>query len=169
MRLLYVLLILSLASGTAFSEHPIYVSTAEIDYNAKAKRLEIALQIFSDDLGEVLTQIEGESIEIGTDREHAQATELIKKYLKGRFDFTLNGKQRDFRYLGRKSENDDIYSLWVLLEVPNVRRIKSLTLHNSVLMDLHEEQKNYVKFRTSREELYARKVAIRGEELLVLK
>lgn len=155
----------SMAAG----DHPVYLSKAEIDYDAKANRLEIALELFPDDLSEAISEQEGRVIEIGTEREDKAATTYIQKYLEEHLQFTVNGKDKAFRYLGREIEKNQLTSLWVYLEVPNIRRLKSLVLSNSILINYKEEQQNFVYFRESKGGRYTRQVATRGGEELVLK
>ena len=169
-RFLYsLLLVLGLCCTSFGVEHATYLSTAEIDYNPKANRLEIALKIFPDDLSETLSYAAGRTIEIGTQQEHPEATEKIKAYLEQKFRFTVNNKPKAFRYLGREMVREDLFVLWVYLEIPKIRQLKQLSLHNSILTEYHEEQRNYVMFRASKEERYTRSIAVRGMEDLVLK
>jgi len=130
--------------------HPIYISTTEIDYKADTKRLEIAVKIFSDDLGKVLSDYKNETVEIGTDREHAKATEYIVEYLQEHFVFELNGKAVPYNYVTRKLEKKDFYAMWILLEVPKVRKIKSLKLKNNLLIDFYPQQQNIINYREGR-------------------
>lgn len=153
----------------SFSAHPIYLSTTEIDYNNKAKTLEIAIKIFSDDLGEALSEEQGSPVEIGTDREHQDATSLITEYLEEHFIVEVNGKKKPFRYVTRRNVREDFYAVWVLLEVPKVNNIKSLKLTNDILMGHNEGQQNHVKFREDKSQSYTRRVAVEGEEQLTLK
>jgi hypothetical protein len=169
MKTVFVGFCLIACSLLSFSAHPIYVSTTDIDYNQKAKTLEIAIKVFSDDLGEALSKEQGTTVEIATDREHKNATALITEYLRKNFVIELNGKPRDFKYLLRKKANEDFYAIWILLEVPKVRSIKSLKLTNNILIDYNKGQQNYVKFREDKSKSYARSVALEGHEQLVLK
>lgn len=169
MKTVFVGFCLIACSFLSFSEHPIYLSTTEIDYNKKAKTLEIAIKIFSDDLGEALSEEKGTTIEIGTDREHKEATALITEYLRKHFVIELNGKPKAFQYLMRKKANEDFYATWILLEVSKVRSIKSLKLTNSILIDYNDGQQNHVKFREDKKQSYTRSVAREGYEQLVLK
>ena len=153
----------------SFSAHPIHLSTTEVDYNKKAKSLEIAIKIFSDDLGEALSEEQGVTVEIGTDREHKDATALITKYLKEHFVIELNGRFKPFRYITRENVREDFYSTWILLEVPKVTKIKSLKLRNDILIEYNSRQQNYVKFREDKTQRYIRSIAVEGQEELILK
>lgn len=144
--LLYAFVLIGLMSFTQL-EHPIYVSTAEIDYNSEAKQLEVAVQIFSDDLQKALTEEQGTSVEIGTDREHPKATELISDYLQRHFKLELNGKNVMPEYVSRRLVREDYFAMWVLLKVPKVKKVRSLKVTNSILVDLYDEQKNFIKYR----------------------
>ncbi|MFK7797099.1 MAG: DUF6702 family protein [Aureispira sp.] len=169
MKTVFIGFCLIACSLLSFSAHPIYLSTTEIDYNKKTKTLEIAIKIFSDDLGEALSDEQGTTIEIGTDREHKEATTLITEYLRKHFVIELNGKPKDFQYLMRKNVREDFYATWILLEVPKVRYIKSLKLTNNILVDFNDGQQNHVKFREDKSQSYARSVALEGYEQLTLK
>lgn len=153
----------------SFLWHPIYISTAEIDYNKEDRSLEIAIKLFSDDLEEVLTDIEGIEIEIGTDREHDEATKYIDEYLKKHFKLEVNGREVEMNYINRKLVREDFFAMWVLFKVPKVNRIKTLNLSNNILIDLHESQQNYVKFRESKDDGYVRKVTSKGNVNISLK
>lgn len=153
----------------SFMEHPIYVSTSEIDYNKESKQLEIAIKIFSDDLEEVLSIEKGEKVEIGTNREHPQATAYIVEYLQEHFKLEVNGKSASFEYVNRKLIRDEFFSMWVLVQVPKVNKLKSLVLENDILVDFNNGQQNHIKFRDSGEGSYIRKVTSKGYEETVLK
>lgn len=164
-----LLLLCSTLLFSFVSFHPIYISTAEIDYNKERKAIEIAVKVFSDDLEKILTKQEGTTIEIGTDREDPNATQYIIEYFKDHFQLELNGKKVDLTYVNRKLLKEEFFAMWVLFEVPKINKIKSLSLKNNVLIDLHEEQKNYVKFRETRSGSYNRMITSRGSETVVLK
>lgn len=171
MRLIGVglLAILMIYASIAAGEHPVYLSKAEVDYDTKANRLEIALELFPDDLSEAISKQEGRTIEIGTDREHEQATIYIQDYLEEHLQFTVNGRSKAFHYLGREIQKKQLTSLWVYLEVPNIPRLKSLVLRNSILVNYQEQQHNHVLFRENKVGGYTRHVASKGGEVLILK
>lgn len=153
----------------SFLSHPIYVSTSEIDYNKDEKRLEIAIKIFSDDLEEVLGAKRGETVEIGTEREHPKATEYIVSYLREHFKLEINGKLASFEYVNRELVKGEFFAMWILIQVPKVNRLKSLVLENNILIDFNDGQQNHIKFRDSEEGSYLRKVSSKGYEKVVLK
>jgi len=129
--------------------HPIYVSTTQVEYNEKNKSLDIAIKIFSDDLESAISQSIGKSIEIGTEKEASNATELIIDYVKKNFSLEVNGKEVEYKFISRKLEKKDFFAMWILVQVNKVRKIKSLKVMNNILIDLHDEQQNIISFRDS--------------------
>jgi len=162
-------LVLIAVALMSFMSHPIYVSTAEIDYNKEGKVLEIAIKIFSDDLEEVLSKKKGEEVEIGTNREHPKATEYITEYLREHFKLEVNGKDVNFEYVNRKLIKDEFFAMWILIQVPKVNKLKSLVLENTILVNFNDGQQNHIKFRDSGDGSYIRKVTSRGYGKAVLK
>lgn len=151
-----------------FVPHPIYVTVTEIDYKKDNKRVEVAMKVFTDDLSKVLSESKGETIEIGTDREHEKATEYLLEYLREHFVFELNGKPAQYNYVTRKIEKSDFFAMWILLEIPKVRNLKSLKLRNDVLMDFYSEQQNLINFREV-EGAYQKYMLTQNKKEIVLK
>lgn len=153
----------------SFFPHPIYISTTEIDYNKESKSIEIAIKVFSDDMEKALTEIKGMKVEIGTDREHVNATEYIKEYIKKEFSLEVNGKQVELEYVNRKLIRDDFFAMWILFKTPKVHRLKSLKLRNNILCDLHNDQQNFIKFRENKGDRYVRKMTSENNTEVILK
>lgn len=144
-------LVLICFSFVAADEHPIFISMAQVDYKTKLDRLEIAVKIFSDDLQKVITKKEGQTIEIGTDREHKDATAYIKAYVEENFKLSNNGKELELEYVGRELERKDFFAMWVYYKVEKVKRLKDLKLYNNILIDYERTQKNKISFRVDDE------------------
>lgn len=140
-------LLLICFSFVSADDHPIFISMAQVDYKTKLNRLEIAVKIFSDDLQKVITKNEGKTIEIGTEREHKDATTYIKSYVKENFKLYNNGKELELEYVGRELERKDFFAMWVYYKVEKVKRLKDLTLYDNILIDYERTQKNKISFR----------------------
>ena len=147
MKALLFILLSSFLLFSSSSFHPIYVSSTEVDYKAKDKKIEIAIKIFSDDLQEAITKEKQKHVEIGTDREHKDATQFIIDYLKTNFKFKVNGKMVDYNFVHRKLVKKDFFAMWIILEINKVKKVKSLELFNNILIPLHSTQQNIVTFR----------------------
>lgn len=138
-RILFILALISLSSFT--SVHKFYVSVTEIEYNEKAQSLQIISRVFIDDFENVLKARYDNNITLGARTETSGAEDYIEKYLEQKIDVSLDGKPVKVEYLGKEYKNDMIL---FYIEAPQVKKFKEITVRNSVLMDLFEEQKNLV-------------------------
>jgi hypothetical protein len=54
----------------------------------------------------------------------------------------INGSIKNYKYLGKKYENDVVY---LFAEIENISAIKSIEIKNRILMDAFSEQQNIIK------------------------
>lgn len=127
--------------------HEFHVSKCEIDYNTAESALQITLHIFLDDL-ELSMQAQGtEKQFLCTEKELQNAEAVYFEYLKRNFQITLdNGEIADYQWIG-KEISDDLAAVWTYLEVTNVANLSGLSVENTVLMDVHDDQKNIVQIK----------------------
>lgn len=64
------------------ANHPFHVSTAEVEFNAKTKRLEVGLKCQTTDLERALRQMAGRKVDVESD---PQIDELITRYVSENF------------------------------------------------------------------------------------
>ncbi len=148
MRVIFLLLVVLSITTSAF--HPIYVSSTDIDYKSKEKRLEISIKIFSDDLQKVLSKVLKREIEINTNRESNDAETLILDYIKKHFVLYNGDKILDLEFVGRSQDKDDLFGMLVFFKVDKVKRLSNLRLYNSILVDDLAGQINTISFRKDR-------------------
>ncbi len=132
--LLSVLLVL-------FSAHEFHLSLTEISHNTENKTLEVSIKLFTDDLLTALQQAGVPKMELGNENEPPEANEYIESYLKRHFKLTVNGKPTDFTYLGKEAELD---ATWCYVEVKEVKKVQSLEVENSFLLEAFDDQTNMV-------------------------
>ncbi|MDX1665854.1 MAG: DUF6702 family protein [Saprospiraceae bacterium] len=139
----YIYLFFLLFCTSAFL-HDIHISKGLVEYNEAENALQITLHIFVDDLEDAIRLKHGhENLQIGTEKEHPEAEIYIEEYLRETFSLTVDGEKRSFTLLG-KELSDDYMAVWCYLEISEVPPFKKLTLHNSILMDLFDDQSNIV-------------------------
>jgi hypothetical protein len=148
-------------------EHPIFISMAQVDYKTKSDRLEIAVKIFSDDLQKVISKKNDQTIEIGTDREHKDATRYIREYVESNFKIYNNNKELKLEYVGRELERKDFFAMWVYFKVEKVKRLKNLKLYDNILIDYERTQKNKISFRVDNERYRKFDTYLDHEEVLL--
>lgn len=145
-----IILLALLCSFFAYTanEHPIYVSVAEIEYKTQNHSLEISLKLFADDLEYALSKIKGKKIEIGTTKEHPNATDFIVEYIKNHFILTVNESNLDYKYIGREVDKSDIFAIWIYIKADNIPiSAEALTIKNDILLSFFRTQTNIITYK----------------------
>ncbi|MCP4439825.1 MAG: hypothetical protein GY810_12850 [Aureispira sp.] len=147
----YFILLLALSgSFLAYTanEHPIYVSVAEIEYKPKTQSIEIALKVFADDLEHALAKTKGQEIEIATTKEHPKATDFIVEYIQKHFSLSIDSTPLEYKYIGRETDDKDIFALWLYLKVENTPpSAETLTVRNDILISFFRTQNNIITYK----------------------
>ena len=140
-------LLLLLLPLLAFSTvHKFYLSVTNVQYSEKDEALQITSRIFIDDFEDILEERYGVYPNLATPLESETADTYIEKYLRSKLLIRIDGKQVDYKFLGKKYDNDVMVCY---LEVPKIKlsKIKTIELQNEVLTDLFEEQQNVLHFK----------------------
>ncbi len=124
---------------TSFTLHKYYVSVMEIHPDFKQNKLEIILRTFPDDM-ETAMKDYNKKTGFQTDFE-----EFVKKYVKEKIQFAVNGKKTDYHIPGITYQDE---YLIILMEVPLPQKeeIQNIYIKNLFLLDEFETQKNIVHF-----------------------
>lgn len=122
-------------SGAAM--HPIYVSVAEIDYNAKEKTLEVSCKLFTDDFEKTLRTAYKTNVDLINPPKRAAMDKLVNDYVQKHFALTLDGKLVTLKYLGYEEIEEGIYSYF---EASGVSQPKNIQIFNTLLYANHEQQ-----------------------------
>lgn len=125
--------------------HPFHVSVTEVKYKEEEKVIQISSRIFLDDIEVALRSFsKNEKLSI-TKKEHWHfVEEQLEKYLSVHFKMTNERGIMITKYIGAEIEND---VLWAYLEVEKVRKLKNITIWNSVLTEIYGYQENIIHFR----------------------
>ena len=136
----------------ANGEHIFHLSMCEIDYNAKVNSLEISLKIFIDDFELALERKEGyKMLKIGSEKEHKKADQYILDYLKESFIIENKDGPLNYEFIGKELD-EDLIAIWCYLEITNVPQPKDLTITNSVLTEVYDDQNNIINIQISKEQ-----------------
>ncbi len=138
-----LLLTLSVFIGlSGFSLHKYYVGITEINHNKDNKTLEIAIKLFTDDFEQALMESgEQEKLFLGETNEKPQTDEAVVAYLDNNFEIEVNGKIADWTYMGKDAS---IEAVWSFLLVENVKKVKSIEVRNTCLLDILPKQTNMI-------------------------
>lgn len=126
--------------------HDFHLSLTEIVHNEEANTMEVSVKLFTDDLIVVLQQAGAPKMEIGTDNEPPQANELVESYLRNHLRVLLNDKSVEFKYLGKQAELD---ATWCFLEISGIRKIRSIRVENSIMLEAFDDQTNMVNLKVN--------------------
>lgn len=145
--------------------HPVYISLTEIHYKPESNKIEIAIKTFSDDIAAALSLENQRYIEIGTEREAENATQLLQNYIRQHFQVSANGKPLVYEYVGRELERQDFFALWTYWEIRNLPAdLHSLQVQNTILHQYYPTQNNIVALRIGSPNNPQRRSLTRGAE-----
>lgn len=137
----YLLFIFLITTGfITIPTHEYYVSTCHIEHNATEKTLEMALNVFSDDL-EIALEKEANITQLflGQDREHKSADHYIFKYIQTHTSLIINDKPIELEYVGKEVALD---GMWCYLTAFNIEKMNSISIKSSFLYDTFPAQTN---------------------------
>lgn len=121
--------------------HPIHVSVTEIEMDEKDQRLEIMMRVFIDDFELTLrNKLNQPELDLLAKAE-SDRDAIISKYLENHFKVNLDGKSQKNGYVGHEQED---LAFIVYIEVPQVKKWKTIQIYNDVIMETHADQSNLV-------------------------
>ena len=141
-RILLAILVLTGLTLSSFSLHKHYISLTQIEYNEGEKALQITMRFFIDDLEKAVGTRFDKNLALATEDELKNANAYIERYLDSKFKLWINGTEQSPNYLGKQYEDDQVF---FFLELEKVENIEIIEVQNSVLMEVYEEQQNYIK------------------------
>ncbi|WP_255474038.1 DUF6702 family protein [Pontibacter qinzhouensis] len=125
------------------SAHDYHASITDISYNPKTQRLEVAIKVFMDDLEDALSKKTKGKI-VYSKAAHVQ--QHLQAYLQQHLVFEQEkGKPLQHHFLGSEAETD---AVWAYVEVPVQHATLPLLVHNTVLMELFNDQMNIVNINS---------------------
>lgn len=143
-RILVTFLVLTSLTLSSFKLHKHYISLTQIEYKESEKTLQITMRFFIDDLEKVVGSRFDKNLALATEEELKNADVYIERYLENKFKLWVNGSDLTPKFLGKQYEDDQVF---IFLEIDRVENIESIEVQNSMLMEVFEEQQNYVKLR----------------------
>lgn len=126
----------------SLSLHPIHVSVTEIEYDQKDRALEVMMRVFIDDLESTLrNHLAQPGLNILHPDSKASTDQLVRDYLADHFRISLDNKAQETTYLGHELEGE---ALILYVEVKDVVKWKTITIHNDIIMSTYDDQSNIV-------------------------
>jgi len=143
-KILLTFLVLFSFALSSFRPHKHYISLTQIEYKPTEKSLQITMRFFIDDLEKAVGSRFDKNLALATADEMKNADVYIERYLENKFKVWVNGTELAPNYLGKQYEDDQVF---FFLEADKVEDIEIIEVQNSMLMEVYEEQQNYIKLR----------------------
>ena len=140
-QILYPLFVLLFLTTSAFTLHKFYMALYQINYAPEKKMLQITSRVFIDDLNTTLEKKCNKKFNLGSEKESAEESILVREYLAKHFSIKVNNQSKPMNFLSKELDDDVLVCYW---NIKGISKINSLEIHNTVLTDLFPEQKNLV-------------------------
>ena len=141
--LLFLVSLLVLPNNLANSagKHDFHISKTKIKYHESSQSWQISTHIFIDDLQEAIL-LKGVDISSIFDAQEAEyVDEAIYYYLLDNLLIEQNGRSLEFEWIG-KELSEDLFAVWIYLEVPSSALYGDLRIDNNILVELFDDQSN---------------------------
>lgn len=147
MKLKIHLLLLVALPLLSFTAHKYYLSLTQINYKSEAKAVQIIINVFMDDIELALNKDYDIDLQLTTKRELENNDIYFEKYLKNKLNFKVDGKAKNFNYLGKEYDGDLVF---FYLEIENINEVKSIDVSNQLLLEHFPEQQNLIKSKVGK-------------------
>ena len=127
--------------------HKYYLSTTTIETNRESNSLECTLMFFKDDVERALQEKTNTRVYLKEHKADSVLAPMVEAYILDKFSIVQKEKELDLSYIGYESDEEHI---WVYIE--SVKPIRGeFWVNNTCLMELFDDQKNVINFKTEDE------------------
>ncbi len=127
--------------------HPLHFTVTNIEYNKDKKSFDISLKIFTNDIENVINKKYGKKLNLSKDDENKNSEKLINKYICDNFSIIIDDKKMNKKKFILKDIKYNENSTWVYYEYKKVKKIKTVSINNSILMDIFNDQTSLIIFK----------------------
>lgn len=114
----------------------------QVDFVPQKKRIQVTSRIFVDDLNAALEKKFHVKSNLGSVQETPQEVVNLKKYLAEKFIIKVNGVLKPMTYLSKELEANVLICYF---RIPEISKINSLEIENSLLMEWNSDQQNIIQ------------------------
>jgi hypothetical protein len=125
------------ALNPSATNHPLFVSVTEIEFNAKDKALEISCKIFTDDFEKTLRQNYKTTVDLLKPKDKTAMNKLVSDYVQKHLLLTVDGKKAVLQFLGYEQQEEGIVSFY---QAGNITAVKKIAITNNILYEYKKEQ-----------------------------
>ena len=140
-----LLLFFGICSMQFSTNHKYYVSYTEIDYRPDLEVFQITVRMFIDDFQSMLQKGYDSELLLDPDSDPKKIDACSAHYLQKKIKLNIDEQPMVLNYLGKTY---DIDQMSFFLEVPAVPNFQTLTVENTLLFELFDDQQNIVRVKT---------------------
>jgi len=136
-----------IAPNETATPHAVYVSLTQIEYNADAHTLEVALKLFTDDTDRTVGRHFRENLNLGEADEHPQADSLLMRYIQEKLILSCGGEVLQPRFYGKEVSVEET---WCYFDYPlGCAKGSEIKVENRIFNEVFDDQVNIMKFSAS--------------------
>lgn len=128
----------------AFKPHEYFVSITEVEYNEQTQTFQMTIKYIGHDFEKALANAGSPELNLGTAKEDKSANNIIIDYINKTLEIKVNEKPINLELVGKEIGNDDF--IYCYLESEKIRRLKNISMMNTMLFEVFEEQENITYF-----------------------
>ncbi len=121
--------------------HPLHVSTTNVNFNAQEGKLELTCTVFTDDFESAIAKQYKVKTDLSKPDMHAAMDGLVKNYISNHVQIKTNDKALTLNYLGFEVDREAVN---VYLESNKILAFKKVSAEISILHNLYDDQINIV-------------------------
>ncbi len=130
--------------------HPIHSSVTNISYSTDKKAFEISVRLYKNDFQKVIFEKYNYRLQIDNSPLSDSAVFYMTDYIKRNLVFII--KKKGYNNFHFENCKTNFEAVWLTLTMPFKKNMSELIIHNSLLDDLFNDQKNLVIFSYQNEE-----------------
>jgi len=125
--------------------HPIHVSVTSLEYLEDEELFSASFKIFTDDFEAILFRNYGVKLKIDEDPKPESQIPYFNRYISESFYFIVNEDKKMIPLFERKKVNEE--AVWLYYSFKCSQSIKSVRIHNALMMDMFDDQTNLLIFK----------------------
>ncbi len=125
-------------------DHDIHVSICDIKDKSDKGKVELSVKIFYDDLLNAVGLKVGEELP----ENYTSADELIIEFISRNIKVSINGEEKEMKYIESISYPP---AVWTTMEIDHQSTINDITIENTILLNLFDDQTNMVNIKLAGE------------------
>ena len=130
--------------------HPLHVSLSNIDYDKDKQTIDIAIKMFDDDIRPAIYKKYNISLPTNNEVEFVNIDSLFNEYISDNFIVWFdNSKRQKLNYVKKEKKTD---AIWFYFTVEVNDKMESITIKNTLLNDLYDDQKNLIMYKSGSNE-----------------